>query len=172
MCVASVKTSFLRELRLKNATILTLGERTPMGIKEQLKEDIKVALKAGEKAKISVIRMLLSEIQYAGTAGDAAKELSDAECLKAIQGYHKKLSKSLADFSDVEKKRVIQSEINIIESYLPKRASESEVMTAVDKVLSDQSDRNFGTLMKLVTAKLGDQADGALISKVLKSRLN
>lgn len=145
---------------------------TPMGIKEQLKEDIKVALKAGEKAKIAVIRMLLSELQYAQTAGDAAKELTDVECLKAIQSYHKKLLKSLDDFSDEVKKQTIRSEISIVEGYLPKRASESEVAIAVDKVISENSERNFGVLMKLVMAKLGDAADGALISKVLKSRLN
>ena len=143
-----------------------------MSLKDQLKEDVKQAMKAGEKAKVAVIRMLLSELQYAQTAGDAAKELSDQDCLKAIQAYHKKLAKSLDDFSDEAKKAVIKSEMAYVEIYLPKKASEGETYKVVKEVLAHTQDRNFGALMKLVMTKLGESGDGALISKILKSELN
>jgi uncharacterized protein YqeY len=143
-----------------------------MSLKDQLKEDVKLAMKAGEKAKVAVIRMLLSELQYAQTAGDAAKELSDQDCLKAIQAYHKKLAKSLDDFSDEAKKAVIKSEMAFVEIYLPKKAGESETLKAVKEVLAHTQDRNFGALMKQVMTKLGESGDGALISKILKSELN
>jgi uncharacterized protein YqeY len=143
-----------------------------MSLKDQLKEDVKLGMKAGEKAKVAVIRMLLSELQYAQTAGDAAKELSDQDCLKAIQAYHKKLAKSLDDFSDEAKKAVIKSEMAFVEIYLPKKAGESETLKAVKEVLAHTQDRNFGALMKQVMTKLGESGDGALISKILKSELN
>jgi hypothetical protein len=143
-----------------------------MSLKDQLKEDVKLGMKAGEKAKVAVIRMLLSELQYAQTAGDAAKELSDQDCLKAIQAYHKKLAKSLDDFSDEAKKAVIKSEMAFVEIYLPKKAGESETLKAVKEVLAHTQDRNFGALMKQVMTKLGESGAGALISKILKSELN
>jgi len=143
-----------------------------MSLKDQLKEDVKLAMKAGEKAKVAVIRMLLSELQYAQTAGDAAKELSDQDCLKAIQAYHKKLAKSLDDFFDEAKKAVIKSEMAYVEIYLPKKAGEGETLKAVKEVLAHTQDRNFGALMKQVMTKLGESGDGALISKILKSELN
>ena len=143
-----------------------------MSIKDQLKEDVKVAMKAGEKAKIAVIRMLLSELQYAQTAGDAAKELTDQDSLKAIQSYHKKLAKSVEDFSDEAKKAQIRSEMAFVEVYLPKKAGEVETRQAVNEVLAATADRNFGSLMKLVMAKLGETGDGSTVSKILKSVLN
>jgi hypothetical protein len=143
-----------------------------MNIKDQLKEDVKQAMKAGEKAKVAVIRMLLSELQYAQTAGDAAKELTDSDSLKAIQSYHKKLAKSLDDFSDEAKKAQIRSEMGFIEAYLPKKAGEAETRQAVNEVLASTAERNFGSLMKLVMAKLGEAGDGSTISKVLKSAIN
>lgn len=142
-----------------------------MGMKDLLKDDMKQAMKSGEKDKIAVIRMLLSEIQYAQTAGEVAKELSDVEILKVIQSYYKKLAKSVEEFTDPAKKAGIVSEMRMIEHYLPKKAGESETLSAVEEVLASTPDRNFGSLMKLVMVKLGDSADGALISKVLKTTL-
>jgi len=140
-----------------------------MSMKDRLKEDVKQAMKAGQKDKIAVIRMLLSEIQYTQTAGEAAKELNDQETIKVIQSYYKKLAKSLDEFADLAKKAVIQSEMGIIEQYLPKKADEAETLSAIQSILQKTEDRNFGNLMKLVMAQLGDSADGATISKLLKS---
>lgn len=143
-----------------------------MGLKDQIQADIKDCIKAGDKAKLTVLRMLLSELQYAQTAVDASVKLDDDQALKVAASYQKKLQKALGDFPEGDKKQQILFEISIVEAYLPKRADDSAVAAVVDRVLSATADRNFGTLMKQVMAELGSLADGKTVSKVLKERLS
>lgn len=143
-----------------------------MKLKERIQSDIKECMKSKDKEKISVLRMLLSEIQYAQTAKDSdGGELQDAAVLKIVLTYQKRLTKSLAEYPDGEKKDQIISEIEIVSNYLPKKASPEDVGDIVDKLLSDSSERNFGVLMKSVLAKLGASADGKMVSSILKSKL-
>ena len=142
-----------------------------MGLKEQVQADIKDCIKSGNKPKLNVLRMLLSELQYAQTAGDAGVKLEDAQALKVAGAYQKRLQKSLADFPDGEKKDQILSEIAIIDSYLPKKASDQDVENAVQRILASTAERNFGALMKLVMVDLGESADGKIVSKILKEKL-
>jgi uncharacterized protein YqeY len=143
-----------------------------VGLKDQIQADIKDCIKAGDKAKLTVLRMLLSELQYAQTAVDASVKLDDDQALKVAASYQKKLQKALGDFPEGDKKQQILFEISIVEAYLPKRADDSAVAAVVDRVLSATADRNFGTLMKQVMAELGSLADGKTVSKVLKERLS
>ncbi len=143
-----------------------------MGLKDQIQEDIKTAMKAKDAAKLSVLRMVLSEIKYAQAQVNLQTELPDAEVQKLVTGYHKKLTKSLDDYPDGDKKNVIIGEIKIVENYMPKRASEADVLKAVDKVLASTADRNFGSVMKLVMSEVGEGADGRLVSQLLKTKLS
>ena len=142
-----------------------------MSLKEKISTDLKNAMKAKEKERVSVLRMLLSEVKYAQAANNAQEELPEAEVLKVIGTYHKRLVKSLDDFPDEGKKAEIRSEIAIVEVYLPKKASPEEVAKAIEEVMSGTEDRNFGILMKAVMAKLGSAADGKMISQQLKEKL-
>ena len=130
-----------------------------MGLKEQINEDIKSAMKAKEKERLSVLRLILSEIKYAQAAVNVHQDLPEADVQKVIASYHKRLTKSLDDFPAGDKRDQIRAEIAIVEEYLPK------------KVLSSTTDRTFGPLMKQVLAKLGGSGDGRLVSEILKERL-
>ncbi len=140
-------------------------------LKIQISEDIKTAMKAGDKFRTGVLRMLLSEIKYDQVAGDKQKELTRDEQLAVVARYHKRLEKSLTDFAGTPKLEELKREMLIIEDYLPKRAGRDEVEAAVAEVLGSSTERNFGLLMKMVMAKLAGSADGKLVSEVLKSRL-
>jgi uncharacterized protein len=142
-----------------------------MGLKDQIQEDIKTAMKAKDAAKLSVLRMVLSEIKYAQAQVNLQTELPDAEVQKIVTGYHKKLTKSLDDYPDGEKKTIIIGEMKIVEAYMPKRASEADVSKAIDKVLASTSERNFGNVMKLVMAEVGEGAEGRLVSQLLKAKM-
>ncbi len=142
-----------------------------MSLKDQIRSDIKESMKIGDKHKVSVLRMLLSELQYAQTAGQTQTELDDASVLKVISAYHKRLLKSQADFPEGEKRDEIQSEIDVVSHYLPKKLSPDELDQVIEEELKQASDKNFGVLMKQLVAKLGLSVDGKLLSQKLKEKL-
>jgi uncharacterized protein YqeY len=142
-----------------------------MSLKDRMNDDLKTAMKAREKDRVSVLRMLLSEMKYAAAQVNVHQDLSDDEAGKVVSTYHKRLTKSLEEFPEGEQRQQIRSEIAIVESYLPKKADEKATLAAIIQVLSKTEDKNFGSLMKLVMAQLGGEGDGKLVSKLLKERL-
>lgn len=138
---------------------------------ERLNDDIKEAMKARDKMRTSVLRMMLSEVKYAQSAVSMNEQLDDAAVQKVFATYQKKLEKSLNDFPEGEKKQAIAHEIAIVSEYLPKKASTADVENAIKEVLTTSTDRSFGPLMKQVMAKLGNAADGKVISELLKKHL-
>lgn len=142
-----------------------------MGLKDKIQEDIKNAMRAKDVVRLSVLRMVLSEIKYVQAQVNLQTELPEPEVLKITAGYQKKLVKSLADYPEGEKRDALLAEIKIVEEYLPKKASEAETANVVAKVLTATEERNFGALMKLVMAELGDGGDGRLVSQLLKAKI-
>lgn len=145
-----------------------------MSLKNQIAEDLKNAMKAKDKDKVSVLRMLVSEMKYAAAQVNVHQELNDEEVGKVIGTYHKRLAKSLEDYPEGEQRTQIKLEMAIVEGYLPKKASESEVLAVIEKVLAKESaekERNFGMLMKSVMETLGASADGRIVSKLLKEKV-
>ena len=144
-----------------------------MGLYTQIQDEIKACMKSGNKEKLSVLRMVLSEIKYEQAKVDMSKDLDDKACLKVMQSYHKKLVKSAAEYPDGEHKNAILSEVKILEPYLPKKAGEAETKKIVEKVIGENpEEKNFGVLMKKVLGELGQAADGKLVSQLLKQSLS
>src|SRR5690606_14253884 len=139
---------------------------------DRITSDLKSAMKAQEKEKTSVLRKILSELKYAKANLSAQEQLPERDALKVVSTYHKRLTKSLADYPDGEKRTAIQAEIAIVENYLPTKASEGDVAAAVDRLLASTDERNFGLLMKQAMTQLGDAADGKMVSRVLKAKLS
>ncbi|MBM4250948.1 MAG: hypothetical protein FJ146_03180 [Deltaproteobacteria bacterium] len=142
-----------------------------MGLKEKINDDLKNAMKSKDKVKLSVLRMILSEIKYAQAAVNAHQDLPESEVQKVVGTYQKRLVKSLDDYPEGEQRTQIKSEIAIVEQYLPKKAGIDEVKKAIEEVLKDTADRNFGPLMKEVLARLGEGGDGKIVSQLLKEKL-
>ena len=142
-----------------------------MGLKDKIQDDIKTAMKARDAQRLSVLRMVLSDIKYAQAQVNLQTELPEGDVLKVVAAYHKKLLKSTDDYPEGEKRDVIRAEMRVVEEYLPKKLGEAETSAAVAKVLTGQTETNFGILMKLVMAELGDGGDGRLVSQLLKAKL-
>lgn len=94
----------------EGAGVLTLMER--------IAEDMKNAMKAKDKFRTGVLRMLLSEFKYAMTSDQRSSSLEDDHALKVISAYQKKLKKSLDAYPEGEKRTEIAQEIDIVESYM------------------------------------------------------
>ena len=142
-----------------------------MGLKDKIQDDIKTAMKAKDAARLSVLRMVLSDIKYGQAQVNLQQELPEDQVLKIVSGYQKKLVKSLDDYPDGEKKDALLAEIKVVDEYLPQKASAEQTSTAIAKVLTSTTDRNFGAVMKLVMAELGGGGDGKLVSQLLKEKL-
>ncbi len=143
-----------------------------MATKDIITEDMKSAMKSKNKVKTSVLRMILSEMKYAAAAKDASIELSEEDAIAVVKSYHKRLTKSLADYPEGEKQDQIKAEIEIVACYLPKMASEEEILAVIDEILKNHENPQFGQLMKEVIEKLSGNADGKLVSSLVKSRLS
>jgi uncharacterized protein YqeY len=142
-----------------------------MGLKEQIQEDIKTAMKAKDAARLSVLRMIMAEIKNQQAQVNLREELPEDVVLKVVGSYQKKLTKSLDDYPVGDARNALLSEIKVVDEYLPQKASEEQTRKAVDKVLASTADRNFGTVMKLVIAELQGQGDGKLVSSIIKEKM-
>jgi len=141
---------------------------------EKLTADMKTAMKGGDKPRLEVVRMLISELKK--KAIDAKVDnLPDDEEAAVLQKAIKTRSDSVAQAkaagrADVAQKE--QFEIDVIAAYLPKQMSAEEVATKVKEVAASigyQGGKDTGRFMKEWMAKYKGLADGKLVQDALKT---
>ncbi|HXV14324.1 MAG TPA: GatB/YqeY domain-containing protein [Candidatus Krumholzibacteria bacterium] len=146
-----------------------------MMIWEKLNEDMKTALKGGDKVRLSVVRMLISELKNERIAQGA--DLDDVAQRKVLASYAKRRKEAIeaaraGGREDVATKE--QAEYDITMSYLPKQLSDDELRAAIRKHIESSGASGpggFGVVMKSVMAELGGQADGKLVSALVRELL-
>lgn len=146
-------------------------------LKEQIRADLKEAMKAKEKERTGTIRMLLAAIQTAETEG-SKHEVDDAEIQKIIAREIKKRRESADiyktngrdDLADAE-----LAEAGILEVYQPKQLDDQELAKLIDEAIAEtgaESMAQMGQVMKAATAKAAGRADGKRLSEAVKARLS
>ena len=144
-------------------------------MQEKISNDLKEAMKSGDKFKLSVLRMLKSALQL--EAIKEKKELSDEEVMGVIKRNVKQRKDSIAEFEKYNKQEEIvnlEKEIEILKAYLPKELSEEQIDEEISKVFEEvkpASMKDMGKMMKMLTEKIGTVADMSLVSKKVKDRL-
>ena len=141
-----------------------------MDLLSRLQEDMKTAMKSGEKDRLSVIRMLISDVKNI----DLAPKPTTAE--EAVSAYAKKLRKSREEFQKLGKTAEadrLGSEIDVVEQYLPKKASADETARLVDEFLAKHSftEKQFGQAMGAFMKAHGNQVEAATANQVLRQKL-
>lgn len=141
-----------------------------MDLLSKLQEDMKIALKAGEKDRLSVIRMLLSDVKNI----DLAPRPTTAE--DAVGAYGKKLRKSMEEFQKLGKTAEVDKlkyELGIVESYLPKKASSDETGRLVDEFLAKNAftEKQVGQAMGAFMKAHGGQVEPAVANQLLRQKL-
>jgi uncharacterized protein len=142
-----------------------------MEILEQIRSDLKDAMRAGEKERVGALRLVLSELQK------AAKEGSEDELtvlrrerkrrLEAAKAYREAGREDLADGE--------QAEGELISSYLPAELSEEELRAIVEQAVSDsgaESAKDMGRVMKQAMAAVDGRADGSRVSGLVRASLD
>ena len=141
-----------------------------MDLLSKLQEDMKIAMKAGQKDRLLVIRMLISDVKII----DMAPKPTTAE--QAVESYAKKLRKSVEEYEKLQKPvevAKLKAEIAIVEEYLPKRASAEETTGLVDAFLAKNafSEKQMGQAMGMFIKAHGSQVDPAIANALIKQKL-
>lgn len=141
---------------------------------DQLKDDMKTAMKSRDAERLETIRYLLSEIKNEEIDAKGAALNEDA-VIKLLRTELKRRNDAVSQFKDAGRNDLADEElpkIAIIESYLPALMSEDDIMPIIDETLKAVDGQNFGQIMGAVMAKLKGQADGATVSKLIKQKLS
>jgi uncharacterized protein len=148
-------------------------------LETRLREDVKTAMKAGNRDELDVLRMLLSEgKKVVIDAGGASDAIPDDVLMKVLKKGVKTRSESAAMYEKAGRKDLLdveRAQIAIIERYLPKTLGEAEVEAVVDAVIKELGARDktaMGKVIKEVMARLAGQADGQLVSRLVAGRLS
>jgi uncharacterized protein YqeY len=139
-------------------------------ITEQLRADITVAMKAGEKERVGALRLVLSELQK------AAKDGSGDE-LSVLRRERKRRLEAAEQFRDNARPELAdqeESEAELIASYMPAELSDEHLDALVTKAIADtgaSGARDMGQVMKAVMAASGGRADGKRTSALVREAL-
>ncbi|HSI35058.1 MAG: GatB/YqeY domain-containing protein [Phycisphaerae bacterium] len=141
-----------------------------MSVLTKLQEDMKIALKAGEKDRLQVIRMLLSDVKNIDLA---PKKITEEE---AVAAYAKKLKKSAEEYEKIGRQAEVdklKSELAIVESYLPKKASPEETGKLVEAFLATNAftEKQMGQAMGMFMKQQGSNIDPGLANAAIKKGL-
>ena len=145
-------------------------------LKDQIRADLKEAMKAKEKERTGTIRMLLAAIQTAETEG-SKHEVDDAEIQKIIAREIKKRRESADIYTTNGRDDLAEAELteaSILEVYQPKQLDDDELAKLIDEAIAEtgaESMAQMGQVMKAATAKAEGRADGKRISEAVKARL-
>ncbi|HUV72374.1 MAG TPA: GatB/YqeY domain-containing protein [Clostridia bacterium] len=144
-------------------------------LKQQVEQDIKEALKAGEQLRLSALRLLLSAIKNEEIAKQ--RELTDEEVVAVVRRQIKQSREAAEAFHKGGREDLAQkeeAEVQILSKYLPQQLSENEIKKIVEEVrvqLPEVEKNNFGKVMGQTMARLKGKADGQTVSKVVKEIL-
>ncbi len=146
-----------------------------MSVLTDIQEAVKAALRAGDKERVSALRMIVNELQK--EAKQTRQELDQAAEQSVLRRELKRREESIEAFRAGGREDLASHEevaARIIENLLPKLMDESQVTALVDKVVSEtgaSSVRDMGKVMAAVMAQGGVRVDGKLASRLVKERL-
>jgi uncharacterized protein YqeY len=147
-----------------------------MSLQQQIVADLTAAMKAKDAERLSTLRMVKANLMNRQI--EKGGELSDDEVTKALQSLVKQRRDSIEQYEKAGRTELAakeQSEISVIETYLPQAASPEEIDAAVAEAISESgatSMKEMGAVLKAAMAKLaGKSADGKLVSEAVKASL-
>ena len=144
-------------------------------LKNTLTEAMKDAMRAKEKFRLGVIRMVLAEIKRVEV--DERIDVDDARCLAIIDKMSKQRRDAANQFVDGGRQDLADTElaeVEILKEFLPAQLSDDEIMSLIDQAISDTSasgQQGMGQVMGQLKPKVQGRADMQVVSKLVKDRL-
>ncbi len=146
-----------------------------MTLKQQLTDDMKTAMRGGDKHRLGVIRLMLAAIKQREV--DDRVEQTDALVLATLEKMLKQRRDSISQFDAAGRDdlaAIERAEMAVIETYLPAKLSEAEIDALIDAAIADTgagSPRDMGKVVAAVKDKAAGRADMAVVSGKIKARL-
>ena len=147
-----------------------------MSLKTQLTDDMKTAMKAGDKTRLGVIRLINAAIKQKEV--DERIELDDAQVLAVLEKMVKQRRDSISQYDAAGREdlsAVEHAEMAVIEHYLPAKMGEAEIVDAIDAAIRSTGaagPADIGKLMGVLKPALAGKADMGDVSKLVKQRLS
>jgi uncharacterized protein len=147
-----------------------------MTLKERITDDMKSAMRAGEKERLGTIRLALAAIKQREV--DERITLDDGQVLAVLEKLIKQRKESITQFenggrADLAAKE--QSELNVLQTYLPAQMSDAEIDALIAEAIASSgatSIKDMGKVMGLVKAKAQGKADMGAVSARIKQKLS
>ena len=143
---------------------------------DQLQEELKIAMKAGEKAKMMGLRNIIGKIKAAQI--DKGETLTNEESLKILKTAAKQLKESLDQYrkggrDDLAEKEAF--ELTLLEKYLPEQLSEEQIRQTVKNIVKNTGAglmQNMGEVMGATMQELAGSADGKIVQNIVQEELS
>ena len=145
-------------------------------LKDKLSEELKVSLKAGDKCRLSVIRMTMAAIKNAEI--DKRSALTEPEVLGVIVKECKKRNESIEAFQKGNREDLVekeQAELDILKAYLPKQLTREEINAAAREAIESVGAKTMadkGKVMAALMPQMKGKADGKMVNEAVEKLLN
>ena len=152
-----------------------------MSIYQTILADLKSAMKFRDQQRLNVLRSLKSAIfekEVSQRKGGEGEQLTDEEVVDVLMKSAKQRKDSIQQYKDAGRTDLAeqeQSELDILESYLPDMLSEDEIRDIANEVISDTGAsgmQDMGKVMGQIMSRVKGKADGGLVNKVVKEQLS
>lgn len=146
-----------------------------MSLKNKITDDMKTAMKAGDKDRLKVVRMILAAIKQVEV--DTRTELDDAAVLGVLEKMVKQRRDSVEQFRQGGRDDLADNElaeITVLEAYLPEQLDEAEIDALIDEAIQATGAdgmRDMGKVMGVIKSKAAGRADMGMIGGKVKARL-
>ncbi|CAH1198329.1 conserved hypothetical protein [Candidatus Nitrotoga sp. BS] len=147
-----------------------------MNLTQQIREDMKTAMRAKDSVRLGAIRLLLAAIKQREV--DDRVELSDSDVIAVINKMIKQRRDSITQFEAAARQELAdieKFEISILQIYMPQPMTEAEVEAAVNDAIANsgvQSAQEMGKVIALLRTKLAGRVDMSKVSTLVKARLS
>ena len=148
-------------------------------LKQKLKEELRQSMLARNGLKTSVLRMLLSAINYYEIQkGGAGYEATDEDILSVIQKEAKQRRDSIEEYKKAERPELADKEIKeleMLQEYLPQQMDEEKIKALVKESIAQTGAKtaaDMGKVMGTLMPKIKGKADGGLVSKIVRESLS
>lgn len=145
-------------------------------LKERLLDDMKTAMKSGEKQRLSVIRMARAAIKNLEI--EKRKDLEDDEVIEVLNKEVKQRRDSIIEYKKAGKENIVtdlNKEIEILSEYLPEQLSTAELEKLIQEVINltgASSMQDIGKVMGTIMPKVKGRADGKIINQLVREKLS
>lgn len=147
-------------------------------LKERLRSDLTAAMKARDEVRVATLRMALTAVSNAETAGQAHQDLSDDDVLGVLSRETKKRRESAEAFDGAGRTELAErerAEEKVLAEYLPQPLTDEELTSLVSAAIAEtgaDSVRQMGQVMKAVQPQVGSRADGKRVSTEVRRQLS